>query len=87
MRANHLVALARGLFDLLPLQHPNSATPLLHSVQRIARRALHDLQEVGLGVERQDVAALNLRLSCPRRDDQNVRYTTFARQTVATPSG
>jgi hypothetical protein len=39
---------------ILRLQQP-PATALLHAVQRVARRPLHDLQEVGLRVQRQDV--------------------------------
>src|SRR5688572_21864555 len=43
-----------GADAILCLQQP-PATALLDPVQRIARRALHDLQEVGLRVQRQDV--------------------------------
>jgi hypothetical protein len=39
-----------GADAILGLEQP-PATPLLHIVQRIARRGLHDLQQVGLRVE------------------------------------
>ena len=65
MRADHFVTLARRPFESPPFQGSR--------VQRIARRALHDLQE---DLRRFDETGTN-----------NVRYTTFARQTGATPSG
>jgi len=131
MRPDDLVAFARGLFELLPLQHPNAsvpsrdepavlqrshderdrgtlhtehdreklllqeklfradpilrlqqppATPLLHAVQRVARRTLHDLQEIGLRVQRQDVVkrsrcgALFDKARDGHRRERTVRY-------------
>jgi hypothetical protein len=45
----------RGAHAILRLQQP-PATALLDVVQRIARRALHDLQQVGLRVEGHNLA-------------------------------